>query len=137
MSYGQTTVYFKYDDGGNQRYRGLNASGKSQAESDSTQVVKPLTAELSEEDKFLLGVNLYPVPVKEILTIAWNEENDQLINYVTLYQHNSISYLYHQQNLSGYDRHMEINMSGYMSGVYIVSFELKDGRVISKNILKE
>lgn len=48
LSYSQTEIYFKYDEAGNQKYRGTNANGnkRSQANTVVPPSVKP------EEEKF-------------------------------------------------------------------------------------
>lgn len=131
----QTNIIFRYDDSGNQVYRGpsQNVANKTVEEPINARIEE----EVSEEDKFWLNVRLYPVPVKDVLTIDWNEENDKIIHSVTLYQHATMANLFTKQNIPNINRHVEINMTGFYPGVYVLSFQLKNGKTISKNIIKE
>jgi len=130
----QTTLIFDYDAAGNQIYRGPNTTSSKTSEETAFSLQEEI---LSEEDKFWLNMRIYPVPVKDILTIDWNEDNDSLIKHITLYQHSTLANVYQKQKMPNDNRHLEINMSGFYPGVYILSFELYDGNVISKNIVKE
>lgn len=139
FGFSQTTVYFKYDEAGNQRYRGPDIDGKQastappSSESKSASVNQP---SLIDEKTFWKNVRLYPVPVNDMLTIDWTEELDQLIESVSLYQHSTVHWKFQQQNVPSLNKQVKINMTGYDWGVYIIRFTLKDGRIFSKNITK-
>ncbi|ATN07600.1 hypothetical protein CRN76_20460 [Chryseobacterium indologenes] len=145
LGYSQTEVYFKYDEAGNQRYRGTNAAGKKgeqllpketllqeQAKVTTTTQQAPII----DEKTFWKQVRLYPVPVNDYLTIDWTEELDSLIESVSLYQHSTVHWKFQQQNIPGLNRQVKINMTGYDWGVYILRFTLKDGRVFGRNVTK-
>lgn len=141
LGFSQTEVYFKYDEAGNQRYRGTNVNGKNteepaKAESKVTPVVQSQPQTLIDEKSFFKQIRLYPVPVNDFLTIDWTEEVDALIESVSLYQHSTVHWKFQQQNIPSLNRQLKINMSGYEWGVYVVRFTLKDGRIFSKNITK-
>ncbi|WP_343687303.1 T9SS type A sorting domain-containing protein [Chryseobacterium gleum] len=139
LGYSQTDVYFKYDEAGNQRYRGLDANAKqagenfSKAESKTTSL---FSSQSIDEKAFWKQIRLYPVPVKDILTIDWTEEVDGIIQTVSLYQHSTVHWKFQQENIPSLNQQLKINMSGYEWGVYVLRFTLKDGRVFSKNITK-
>ncbi|QWT84442.1 hypothetical protein KBP46_13055 [Chryseobacterium sp. PCH239] len=139
FGFSQTEVYFKYDEAGNQRYRGIDAAGK-QAEGmvlkESKVAAVTRQTPVIDEKTFLKQIRLYPVPVNDYLTIDWTEEVDGLIESVSLYQHSTIHWKFQQQNIPDLNRQVKINMTGYDWGVYVVRFTLKDGRVFSKNITK-
>ncbi|MGI9581770.1 hypothetical protein ACR1PO_11180 [Chryseobacterium sp. RRHN12] len=139
FGFSQTEVYFKYDEAGNQRYRGIDAAGKQAEEMVSKEPkVAAVTrqAPAIDEKTFLKQIRLYPVPVNDYLTIDWTEEVDGLIESVSLYQHSTIHWKFQQQNIPDLNRQVKINMTGYDWGVYVVRFTLKDGRIFSKNITK-
>lgn len=139
LGFSQTEVYFKYDEAGNQRYRGPNVNGKNTEESKKAESkVIPLVQSQTviDEKAFLKQIRLYPVPVNDFLTIDWTEEVDSLIESVSLYQHSTVHWKFQQQNIPSLNRQLKINMSGYEWGVYVVRFTLKDGRIFSKNITK-
>ncbi|KMQ63644.1 hypothetical protein ACM40_02260 [Chryseobacterium sp. BLS98] len=142
FGYSQTEVYFKYDEAGNQRYRGTNAAAKNaptEAVKQETKTVAALQqqeAPSMDEKTFLKQIRLYPVPVNDVLTIDWTEEADDLIESVSLYQHSTMHWKFQQQNIPGLNRQLKINMAGYDWGVYILRFTLKDGRVFSRNVTK-
>lgn len=150
FGFSQTEVYFKYDEAGNQRYRGTNLNGKSAPEEQKKVVKtedKPKVEELKavaevkqqpaiDEKAFWKQIRLYPVPVNDFLTIDWTDEVDGLIESVSLYQHSTVHWKFQQQNTPEVNKQLKINMSGYEWGVYILHFTLKDGRVFSRNITK-
>lgn len=144
FGFSQTEVYFKYDEAGNQRYRGPNAAGKNAPEAikevKKVEEIKTIAAVKQEptidEKTFWKQIRLYPVPVNDFLTIDWTEEVNGLIESVSLYQHSTVHWKFHQQNIPSLNRQLKINMNGYEWGVYVLRFTLKDGRVFSKNITK-
>ena len=141
FGYSQTEVYFKYDEAGNQRYRGTNAAGKAASEvppKESAVKTAAITKQDSamDEKAFWKQIRLYPVPVNDVLTIDWTEEADHIIESVSLYQHSTVHWKFQQQNIPGLNRQLKINMTGYDWGVYILRFTLKDGRIFSRNITK-
>ncbi|REC48043.1 hypothetical protein [Chryseobacterium pennipullorum] len=146
LGFSQTQVYFKYDEAGNQRYRGPDAAGKKAPEEivkKEEKVEEPakaaaLTKQESaiDEKAFWKQIRLYPVPVNDYLTIDWTEEVDGLIESVSLYQHSTVHWKFQQQNIPGLNRQIKINMTGYDWGIYILRFTLKDGRVFSRNVTK-
>ena len=135
LSYSQTEIYFKYDEAGNQRYRGTNINARQVQDKQQEQVV--VTTAKTEEEKFWAELNLYPVPVKDVLNIQWTDTVNELIDTVSLYQHSVTGWNFQQKNSVTLNRQVQINMTGYYLGVYVLSFTLKDGRVYTKNIIKE
>lgn len=144
LGYSQTEVYFKYDETGNQRYRGTNAAAKKAPEIAKQEVKVSEAAETAitkqesqmDEKTFMKNIRLYPVPVNDFLTIDWTEEVDGLIESVSLYQHSTTHWKFQQQNVPDLNRQVKINMGGYYWGVYVLRFTLKDGRIFSRNITK-
>ena len=139
VSHAQVTeVYFKYDEAGNQRYRGPDNDPKLKTSSlAKTALVDSSLQSLTMDEKtFWKQIRLYPVPVNDLITIDWTEETDTLIESVSLYQHSTVHWKFQQQNLPELNRQLKINMTGYDWGVYILRFTLKDGRIFSKNITK-
>ncbi|GEN67165.1 hypothetical protein [Chryseobacterium rhizosphaerae] len=144
LGFSQTEVYFKYDEAGNQRYRGTNSAGKTAQEPSKTEAKTVSVAQsqldpqsqIMDEATFWKQIRLYPVPVNDVLTIDWTEEADGLIESVSLYQHSTVHWKFQQQNLPNLNKQLKINMTGYDWGVYILRFTLKDGRVFGRNITK-
>ena len=141
LAFSQTEVYFKYDEAGNQRYRGPNVAGKTapaeEVAKKETQTVAALQQTPTMDEKtFWKQIRLYPVPVNDFLTIDWTEEADDLIESVSLYQHSTVHWKFQQQNIPGLNRQLKINMTGYDWGVYILRFTLKNGRVFGRNVTK-
>jgi hypothetical protein len=139
LGFSQTEVYFKYDEAGNQRYRGPNSAAKQVSE-EKTELSKPPTlarqSPSMDEKTFWKQIRLYPVPVNDFLTVDWTEEVNGLIESVSIYQHSTIHWKFQQQNTPDLNRQIKINMTGYDWGVYVLHFTLKDGRVFSRNITK-
>ncbi|AZB24803.1 hypothetical protein EG339_09450 [Chryseobacterium bernardetii] len=144
LGYSQTEVYFKYDEAGNQRYRGTNSAGKTAQEPTKTEAKTVAVAQsepapqsqIMDEATFWKQIRLYPVPVNDVLTIDWTEQVDGLIESVSLYQHSTVHWKFQQQNTPDLNKQIKINMTGYDWGVYVLRFTLKDGRVFSRNITK-
>ncbi|MDQ1806477.1 T9SS type A sorting domain-containing protein [Chryseobacterium sp. CKR4-1] len=145
LGFSQTVVYFKYDEAGNQRYRGPNNNAKKAAEElkkeAQSEIQRKPAASIQQstamdEKTFWKQVRLYPVPVNDFLTIDWTDETNELIESVSLYQHSTVHWKFQQQNTPGLNKQLKINMSGFEWGVYILRFTLKDGRVFSRNITK-
>jgi len=139
----QTEIYFKYDEAGNQRYRGPDVNAretpKDIAPLENKTTVnsrQPKEENLMDSKEFWSNIRLYPVPVNDVLTMDWTEEVDALIETVSLYQHSTIHWKFQQQNLPNLNRQLKINMTGYEWGVYVLHVKLKDGRVFSRNITK-
>lgn len=133
------TIYFKYDEAGNQRYRGPDFNARQSNEIQTNPKSEPIVqnqSQVLDESAFWKQIRLYPVPVDDILTIDWNEDVDTLIESVSLYQHSTVHWKFQQQNLPSLNKMLKINMSGYEWGIYILKFTLKDGRIISRNITK-
>ena len=139
VSHAQVTeVYFKYDEAGNQRYRGpdIDPELKTSSLAKTALADSSLQSTAIDEKTFWKQVRLYPVPVNDFLTIDWTHETDTLIESVSLYQHSTVHWKFQQQNLPELNRQLKINMEGYDWGVYVLRFTLKDGRIFSKNITK-
>jgi len=139
LGFSQTEVYFKYDEAGNQRYRGPDVNGKQVQETFAKTEAKAASVTSStviDEKTFWKQIRLYPVPVNDYLTIDWTDQVDGLIESVSLYQHSTVHWKFQQQNIPSLNKHLKINMTGYEWGVYVLHFTLKDGRVFSKNITK-
>ena len=134
LTFSQTEIYFKYDEAGNQRYRGDNINGK---QAEATQPVTHTTTQQTDEEKFWADVSVYPVPVKDIISIQWTSNVDSLIDTVSMYQYSVVGWNFQQKNMPSLNSQVQINMTGYYMGVYVLSFTLKDGRVYTKNIIKE
>lgn len=134
----QTEIYFKYDEAGNQRYRGPDTGAKQtnetliKKEAQTTSLHSPVI----DEKEFWKQIRLYPVPVNDVLTIDWTEQVDGLVESVSLYQHSTVHWKFQQQNIPDLNRQLKINMTGYEWGIYVLRFTLKDGRIFSKNITK-
>lgn len=137
VSSAQKKIIFKYDQAGNQVYRGVDSYAKTL----STIGKKGLTPQqyigADEDELFWAHIKLYPVPVSSILTITWDTDVDYLIKSVSLYEHNSLVNLFTKTNIPNLYQKVQIQMQSYRLGVYIVSFQLKDGRILTKNIIKE
>lgn len=125
-------LIFGYDDAGNQIFRNQNLFTGPPIIID----LPPNMEVISEPESFWLNIQIYPVPVKSILTLTWNIEYDDLIESVSLYQHSTLAHLFQKKNIPALNRNLPIEMSSLSMGVYILTFRLKDGRTFSKNITK-
>ena len=132
---GLQAIVFKYDDAGNQIYRGYAVSGK-QAQEPEDPMMNIELVPIQNDQEFWDQLQIYPVPVKNILTIVWSDKVDNLINEVSIYEQNSAHWKFQQKNLPNLNKQVQIDMTLYYMGVYVLTFQLKDGRTVSKNITK-
>lgn len=141
----QAKAYFSHDEAGNQIYRGdlPLIFSRVAPKDDEKPEVKAELATLQEtqnntmsESQFWSHINVYPVPVKDVLTITWNEKVNDLIADIGLYEQSTIHWVFQNARISSLDRKVQIDMSKQYMGVYILTFTLKDGRRLSKNITK-
>ena len=135
-------IYFQYDESGNQVFRGdgmlsriANNSNSENLESVWEPNLAVATTPMDEND-FWKNIRVYPVPVKDDLTIDWNDSVNDLIAEIGLYEQNTIHWVFQSKKISALNKTIKINMSKQYMGVYILSFTLKDGRRISRNITK-
>lgn len=149
LGFSQTKVYFRYDEAGNQIYRGLSNKGHVLLEDlpiekakavekilEETPITNISSTQTIDEKAFWNEIRIYPVPVKDILTIDWTEKVDDLIDNIGLYQQSSVHWVFQKKNANALNRKIQIDMSQQYMGVYILTFTLKDGRRVSKNITK-
>ena len=133
----QGAYVFKYDDAGNQIHRGYVCNNcPVQGKQETPPEEGSSSNEVENDDEFWNEIRIYPVPVKDVLTIDWSDEADALINHVSLYEQNTIHWKFQQQNIPNLNKQIQINMTNYYMGVYVLTFTLKDGRTLSKNITK-
>ncbi|WP_234110716.1 hypothetical protein [Chryseobacterium sp. R2A-55] len=129
------SIIFQYDDAGNQVFRGYfcpTCVGRPAPETNEG----PATAATGTEDELSGEIHIYPVPVRDVLTVAWTEKVDDLVAEVSLYEQNTVHWKFRQKNLPNLNREIRIDMHGYYMGVYVLTFRLRDGRTISRNITR-
>ena len=133
----QGAYVFKYDDAGNQIHRGYVCNNCPVQGKQETPPEEGISSnEVENDDEFWNEIRIYPVPVKDVLTINWSDEANALIDHVSLYEQNTIHWKFQQQNIPNLNKQIQINMTNYYMGVYVLTFTLKDGRTLSKNITK-
>ena len=87
----QGAYVFKYDDAGNQIHRGYVCNNcPVQGKQETPPEEGSSSNEVENDDEFWNEIRIYPVPVKDVLTIDWSDEADALINHVSLYEQNTI-----------------------------------------------
>lgn len=78
--FGQSTIVFRYDEAGNQIFRGVDIRRLAEEQQgDYLTTWRSSSAEQTDESKFWSMVQVYPVPVKDELTIGWSDEADEMI----------------------------------------------------------
>lgn len=135
-TYAQTEVVFRYDEAGNQVYRGPSSSEdktktNSKEESENSPQLSLMSA---EEVAFWKEVKMAPVPVKDMLTIMVSEEIQKNLQEISVYDMLG-NMLYMKKNASESSR-TGINMGHYIEGAYVVKFHLQGGEIYSQTILK-
>lgn len=134
----KSAIVFRYDDAGNQVLRGYDCNNcpvplESEMEPSGEDRI---ASNASADEAFWNEVNIYPVPVRDIMTVVWSAEVNDLISDVSLYEHNTVHWKFQQVNLPNLNRQIKIDMTRYYMGVYVLVFQLRDGRMVSKNITK-
>lgn len=136
----QSQVYFHYDEAGNQIFRG---EGMLYITTPDEELMKdPKSSALItspkkiDENEFWNNIQVHPVPVKDFLNIKWNEKVDDLISEIGLYEQSTVHWIFQNKKISSLKQEVKINMSSQYMGIYILTFTLKNGQRISKNITK-
>ncbi|UMQ44026.1 hypothetical protein MKS83_10045 [Chryseobacterium sp. Y16C] len=135
-------IYFQYDEAGNQVFRGDGMLSRS-ANTTTSELIEPAIKEnlqgfssTIKESDFWNNIRIYPVPVKDNLTIDWNDSVNDLISEIGLYEQSTIHWVFQNKKVSTLNKTVKINMTKQYMGVYILTFTLKDGRRLNKNITK-
>ena len=136
-----STIYFQYDDAGNQIFRGdgmlyKNAGAEELNVSQNTTPNPSSSAILIDEKEFWKNIKVYPVPVKDILYIDWNDKADDLISEIGLYEQSTLHWVFQNKEIPSLDKKIKIDMTRQYMGVFILTFSLKNGQRMSKNITK-
>lgn len=134
--YAQTEVVFRYDEAGNQVYRGPFSSedktkNNTKEEPENTSQLSLMSA---EEAAFWKEVKMAPVPVKDILTIIVSEEIRKNLQEISVY--NMLGNMLYIKKKASDSHRTEISMGHYIEGAYVVKFHLNGGKIYSQTILK-
>lgn len=137
VAYAQTEVVFRYDEAGNQVYRGPFSSSEDKTKTNSKEEPEntpQLSLMSAKEAAFWKEVNMAPVPVKDMLTIVVSEEIQKNLQEISVY--NMLGNLLYLNKKAGASPRTEISMGHYMEGAYVVKFHLTGGEIYSQTILK-
>lgn len=139
FSYSQgQEVHFGYDEAGSQVYRQVKEVSEFEIVlHDFNEKRVTQSVENEDENSFFKEVEIYPNPVKDVLTVEWSEKIEDKIYQVQLYQHSNLHWVYKSEGESLHYRKVKIAMQEYPYGIYILTFVLKDGRRMSVNIIKQ
>lgn len=126
------TVIFKYDEAGNQIFRGLCDGCKETSEKSS---VAEETKAQTIAQQVANNIKVAPVPVKTNLTILWDVKVKDYIKRIELVPYNDVRILsfFDMKNTS---TSCVFNMESYHYGVYYLKFYLSDGSIYTKTITK-
>jgi Secretion system C-terminal sorting domain len=128
-----TVIQFKYDAAGNQAYRGtdINFVVKKKAQETPSAKAEPEQEATKTEAK----LQIYPVPVTDILFVDWG---DKLLLEVAAVQIFDLKgqLLYHNTQLPANGQKLEINVESYPTGTYLINLLLKNGKNMGQKIIK-
>lgn len=134
----QTEVIFRYDPAGNQIYRGVKTAQEKKTNTQSDTQERPtfdFEKIISEQEAaFWKGVKMAPVPVRDFLSIEVTPEIQQKVEEISVF--NMLGSLLYLKKNPFSSPSIEVNMSSYLEGAYVVKFHLRDGNVYSQTILK-
>lgn len=136
FSKAQIRLVFSYDESGNQISRLLLLNTVKPISNIPVPHISSVEKEKTEEELFWENIQIYPIPIKSTLTLSWNTEMRDLISNINIYEHSTFSNLFAIKT-NNFNNKIDINMTGYRMGVYILSFTLKNGKTYTKNIIKE
>jgi len=125
-------VTFTYDTAGNQT--NIVYCTDQSCTSSSKSGSKKGTASEENSIKTLGDVEVYPNPTKGEVVLRWENEAEDFVKTVTLIHlsNGANTRLPFKANLKS----IEIDMTQFKEGVYVVSMKLKDGTAITKKIIK-
>lgn len=131
-SFSAQTAIFKYDEAGNQIFRGLCDGCKKISEKSS--VAEEAKAQTIAQ-QVAHNIKVAPVPVKANLNILWDAKVKDYIRRIELVPYNDV------QILNFFDMKTTsiscvFNMESYSYGVYYLKFYLSDGSIYTRTITK-
>ena len=130
----QDTVYFEYDNAGNQIERSLSIRVSTTNEAD--EIVELIEEKLDTEDQLTEGyVKYYPNPVKDYLYLHWENANNHSLKSITLF--NSIGQQVGLYTVQPSDITETLNLSSFPQGVYMLILNYTNGEIKSIKIIKE
>lgn len=122
---------FEYDNSGNKINSYDCSEGEDSQEGNEQEQIEYTSAEL---DEISSKIALYPVPTYITLNIQWDESINGKISTIQFLNQNGM--LIGSQSIEETQNSTQFNFYGQPTGVYIVSFILDSGQIISKNIMK-
>ncbi len=123
-------LVFNYDESGNQIQRKKTAVSSRIVSNELTASTKAIKEDDATSNDFII----YPNPTQGPITLRWTEEYKGKIAYITL------------SDMAGHKEEIEfkpntiqveIDLTTYPQGVYIINFHLKKGKRIDKKIIKQ
>lgn len=126
LSFGQKRIKFYYDDAGNQIKREICINCPSPKPSPT----------LSEND-FIVDekISYYPNPVKEELFINWKNKENEIVNYLEIYNLNG-QLLHNITDLKNTET-TTVNFQSYPEGIYLININFENGTQQTLKIVKK
>jgi len=122
---------FTYDNSGN-KIGFYDCSQENETSQNNGEEQQGYTNE--QLDEINSKIILYPVPTNSILNIEWDDFVNGKISSIQFSNQNGVSI--GTQTIQGTQSSTQFNFDGQPTGVFIVSFVLNSGQIISKNIMK-
>lgn len=88
---------------------------------------------VNQSEELLTNLNVYPNPAGNTLTVR--SEDNHLVKNILLYSTNGTKM--REFNNLNHTGNFDLDLSGVPSGLIILRFMMRDGRIVSKRVLKE
>lgn len=135
LTFSQTKLVFTYDAAGNQIERKFETTSAKQIKEIVEEEV--IAEELQEEDiieQIANAITIYPNPTKGNLRLEWEANYSDSIKEITVTDSGALQTF--QVPLEKGQNYVDVNLTNYASGMYIIHFVLDDTQIVVKKIIK-
>jgi|SRR5690554_1027448 len=130
----QETIFFAYDQAGNQIRRSFSNDIFSRTANEEESKTKQITVDLNGSNADESKLQFYPNPVKDILHLQWNNEESAFGTEIRIFNLTGQQLQVHI--MSNKDNRLNIDFSMYEQGVYMLNIYYSNGKVKSIKVVK-
>lgn len=130
----QTKLTFSYDPSGNQIERKFTTSASKNLNTEKETAIIPEQYIELENTELANYITIYPNPTKGKLRIAWNPIIADSVKDISITDSGSIFTLKPVIDIN--QDFIDVDLTSYASGLYLIHFVFEDQKLIVKKIIK-
>lgn len=137
LTFSQTKLVFTYDAAGNQTERKFETTRASKQLSTNVEEEAVAITEFQEDDileQIANAITIYPNPTKGNLRLEWEDTYSDSIKAITVTDSGAQNTF--QVPLQKEQNYVDVNLTNYALGMYIIHFILDDTQIVVKKIIK-